>query len=407
MDLGGRPERLGDHGAARLDRVGVGLGADVDRPDPRRIDAACAAERVPRRLDRHRDRVLVRGRHRLLAEHEPALVGRGVGAPDLGDLLDLDAVARDVGPVADDSDLHGSPSLWSAARRQRALGRDLVPVQDPARPEDEVRMHAEGGRDLLGRALGEVTAAAGIARGLLDQRGRPRPGPSRARAGEVPPPPPSPVPRPPAPPRSAPSAPPASPDTRVPHPPRTDARRGSPPRSRDRPCAGSRGRAGGGRCARSGRRARPERMRRSRRLPPVAWADRHDGALRSRGRTGHDGASLRITCAAEVEQRRSRQVLATLGSSREGVSRQRGSSCTDVQQRGAGRPFCQVPPIRDRGEGFTAVRAERRPSACRVPPSAAGAAGRVRPRPRPSPLTSRSTEAMREVFRGIQSSLQI
>ncbi len=87
--------------AAGLDRVGVGLGADVDRADLLRVDAR-PRDRV-RRRHRDGDRVLVEARDRLLLEQEPVLDALGVLAPLVGDLVRRDPVARNVCSVADDS----------------------------------------------------------------------------------------------------------------------------------------------------------------------------------------------------------------------------------------------------------------------------------------------------------------
>ena len=108
-----RAQGFGQDGPGGLDRVGVRLAAHVDGADVLRVDGR-ALQGPARRLHGHAGRVLVRGGHGFLLQHEAALVAGRVGAPDLGDLLSLDAVAGDVRAVADDADL----DFWHARLRR-------------------------------------------------------------------------------------------------------------------------------------------------------------------------------------------------------------------------------------------------------------------------------------------------
>src|SRR4030042_6566064 len=91
-------------------------GADCPRVDFR------PAQGVPRGLDGHRDRILVRRGDGVFLEHQAFLVAGRVRSPDLGDLLDLDAVAGDVGAVADDA-FHETSFLLLISKR---MGHDLM-----------------------------------------------------------------------------------------------------------------------------------------------------------------------------------------------------------------------------------------------------------------------------------------
>jgi hypothetical protein len=117
VDFWCRTDCLGDDCPRRLDRVGMRLGADVEGADFSRVEAARAGEGVAHCLHRHGDGVLVGAGHRFLIKLESPSVGGRVGAPHLGDLLELDPASRNEGAVpasrnegavANDAYAHGS-----------------------------------------------------------------------------------------------------------------------------------------------------------------------------------------------------------------------------------------------------------------------------------------------------------
>ncbi len=102
MHLRSSANGLSQNRSRWLHGIGMRFRTDVDRSDLPRIDAGTSYG-LPGRLHRHGDRVLIRTWNGFFLQAETTLVAGRIRTPDLGDLLDLDAVAWDVSPVADDA----------------------------------------------------------------------------------------------------------------------------------------------------------------------------------------------------------------------------------------------------------------------------------------------------------------
>src|SRR5579875_811960 len=102
----------------RLHRVGMGLGADIERPDRLRVDAA-PLQRLAKCLGRDGDGVLVGRRDALLHDVEPLAHRGAIGSPDRANLGRGDSVFRDVGSVAHHASFHGISASYNRSNRVR------------------------------------------------------------------------------------------------------------------------------------------------------------------------------------------------------------------------------------------------------------------------------------------------